>query len=147
MSNHQSDAEREVLHLGRRWAEAERRGDVESLDAVLASGFLLVGPLGFMLTKDAYLGSRRSGDLSHRSLVWDDVQVRVYGEAAVAVGTQTQESSYQGHDASGRFRVTQVVVRRPDGWRLAGLHYSPIAAPHPPGRPVGAGLAAREGRS
>ena len=82
-----------------------------------------------MLDKTQYLGSRRSGDLRHESLVWEDVRVRAYDNAAVAVGSLTQRTTYQGRDASGRFRVTQVAVRRGDRWTIVGLHYSPIAQP------------------
>jgi ketosteroid isomerase-like protein len=118
-----------VLELGRHWANAERAGDADALQPLLADDFLLVGPLGFMLDKTQYLGSRRSGDLRHESLVWDDVRVRAYTDAAVVVGALTQRTTYQGRDASGRFRVTQVAIRRGDRWILAGLHYSPIAQP------------------
>ena len=119
----------QVLELGRQWANAERAGDADALEPLLADDFLLVGPLGFVLDKTQYLGSRRAGDLRHESLVWDDVHVRGYGDAAVAVGAQTQRTTFQGRDASGRFRVTQVAIRRGDRWILAGLHYSPIAQP------------------
>ena len=129
MIDHTAHATDQVLELGRQWANAERAGDADALDQLLADDFLLVGPLGFMLDKTQYLGSRRSGDLTHQSLAWEDVRVRCYGDAAVAVGTQVQRSTYQGRDASGRFRVTQVAIRRGDRWILAGLHYSPIAQP------------------
>jgi ketosteroid isomerase-like protein len=119
----------QVLDVGRHWADAERTGDADALEPLLADDFLLVGPLGFMLDKTQYLGSRRSGDLKHESLVWEDMRVRAYDNAAVAVGSLTQRTTYQGRDASGRFRVTQVAIRRGDRWILAGLHYSPIAQP------------------
>src|ERR671933_435170 len=108
MSTQNTAVEQQVLELGRHWAAAELRGDPQALSPLLADDFLLVGPLGFMLDKEQYLGSRRSGDLKHASLVWEDVRVRVYGEAAVAVGSQTQRRPYQRGDASGRFRVTQI---------------------------------------
>ena len=119
----------QVLELGQRWAAAERAADADALEPLLADDFLLVGPLGFTLDKTQDLGSRRSGDLRHDSLEWADVRVRVYGDAAVAVGAQTQRSTYQGGDASGRFRVTQIAVRRGGRWTVVGLHYSPIAQP------------------
>jgi uncharacterized protein (TIGR02246 family) len=125
----QDNATNQILQLGQRWAAAELASDTNALASLLADDFLLVGPLGFMLDKTQYLGSRRSGDLKHASLTWEDVRVRTYGDAAVAVGTQTQRSTHQGRDASGRFRVTQVAVRRDARWILAGLHYSPIAQP------------------
>src|SRR5215471_8561967 len=86
----------QVLELGRQWAYAERAGDADMLEPLLADDFLGVGPLGFMLDKTQYLGSRRSADLRHASLVWDDVRVRAYDNAAVAVGSLTQRSTYQG---------------------------------------------------
>ena len=129
MTNQHAAVTDQVLELGQHWANAERAGNADALEPLLADDFLLVGPLGFMLDKAQYLGSRRSGDLTHESLAWDDVRVRAYGDAAVAVGAQTQRTRYQGRDASGRFRVTQVAIRRGDRWILAGLHYSPIAQP------------------
>jgi ketosteroid isomerase-like protein len=129
MTNRYAAVTDQILELGRHWANAERAGDADALEPLLADDFLLVGPLGFMLDKTQYLGSRRSGDLTHESLAWDDVRVRAYGDAAVAVGAQTQRTTYQGRDASGRFRVTQLAIRRGDRWILVGLHYSPIAQP------------------
>ena len=129
MLDQSAHATDQVLELGRQWANAERAGDADALEPLLADDFLLVGPLGFMLDKTQYLGSRRSADLRHASLVWEDVRVRAYDNAAVAVGSLTQRSTYQGRDASGRFRVTQVAVRYGDRWRVVGLHYSPIAQP------------------
>ncbi|HET6319852.1 MAG TPA: nuclear transport factor 2 family protein [Chloroflexota bacterium] len=139
MNDQNAAATSQILELGQRWAAAERAGDADALEPLLADDFLLVGPLGFMLDKAQYLGSRRSGDLKHESLVWEEVGVRAYGEAAVAVGSQTQRSTYQGRDASGRFRVTQVAVRRGEHWTIVGLHYSPIAqSPESAARPSSA---------
>jgi hypothetical protein len=44
---------------------AERSGDADELGRLLADDFILVGPLGFVLDRPQYLGSRRSGDLKH----------------------------------------------------------------------------------
>lgn len=128
-NDQRSGAEAEVHQLGQRWADAERRGDADDMEPLLADDFVLVGPLGFVLDRGQYLGSRRSGDLRHASFAWEEAQVRVYDQAAVAVGTQTQQTTYQGRDASGRFRATQFTVQRDGRWLLAGMHLSPIAQP------------------
>src|SRR5215472_18561851 len=104
--------EEQIRDLGQTWAAAELRGDAAALGALLVDDFVCVGPLGFVLDKEQYLGSRRSGDLKHEAFAWDDVRVRFYGETAVSVGMQTQRSTWQGRDASGRFRVTQIAVRQ-----------------------------------
>lgn len=74
-----------------------------------------------------------AGDLRHESFALEDVRIRLYGSAGVAVGMKTEQSRYQGGDGSGRFRVTQVAVVEDGRWQLAGIHQSPIATP--PGTP------------
>jgi ketosteroid isomerase-like protein len=119
----------QILDLGRRWADAELHADVETLDALLDADFACVGPLGFVLNKDQYLAARRSGDLKQQAFTWQDVRVRLYSDAAIAIGSQVQKATFQGHDASGQFRCTQVFTRGGDGWLLASLHLSPIGQP------------------
>lgn len=120
--------------LGRQWADAERHSDATALAPLLTDDFTCVGPFGFVLDKQQYVGSRRSGDLQHTAFTWTDVAVRTYGDTAVAVGAESQQSTFQGRDASGRFRVTQVLVKQDAQWRIASLHFSPIA--QPPGAPA-----------
>jgi ketosteroid isomerase-like protein len=118
-----------ILDLGRRWADAELGADVPALEALLDADFACVGPLGFVLNKDHYIAGRRSGDLKQEAFTLQDVHVRVYGDAAIAIGTQVQKATYQGHDASGQFRITQVFSRKGEDWLLASLHLSPISQP------------------
>lgn len=122
----------QVLELGERWAEAELRADVATLDDVLHDRFMGVGPLGFVLDKRAWIGPRQQGDLRITSFQWKQPSVRVLGDTAVVIAEQDQQATYRDQDANGRFRVTQVVVRDGDRWRIAGMHLSPIMAP--PGR-------------
>ena len=119
----------QILELGQHWADAELRSDTAALDALLDADFVCVGPLGFVLNKNQYLAARRSGDLKQEAFAWQDVNVRMYGDAAVAVGSQLQKTTFQGHDVSGQFRVTQVLTRKPHGWVLVSLHLSPIGQP------------------
>jgi ketosteroid isomerase-like protein len=117
----------QILDIGQKWAAAERYADIATLDSLLDADFACVGPLGFVLNKDQYLAGRRSGDLKQESFAWQDIHVRVYGNAAIAIGSQIQKTTYQGRDASGQFRVTQVFTRKDEGWLLTSLHLSPIA--------------------
>jgi hypothetical protein len=93
---------------------------------MLDADFVCVGPAGFVLTKEQYLAPRRSHALRAQAFAWEDVRARVYGDTAVVVGTQIQESAFEGRDASGRFRATKVLVRRGGDWAIVGLHLSPI---------------------
>ena len=119
----------EILELGNRWAEAELHADVRALDTLLDADFVCVGPLGFVLNKQLYLAGRANGDLKQEAFAWQEVSVRLYGDAAIAVGSQIQKTTYQGHDASGQFRATQVYARAPHGWAMVSMHLSPIGQP------------------
>lgn len=118
----------DVLDLVRRWAAAEQANDAGALDGVLADDFAGIGPFGFVLAREQWLA--RFGDgLENRAFAVEDPQVREYGSTAVVVGVQSQRSSWQGRDSSGRFRVTMVAVAPAGRWLLAHVHIGPLQAP------------------
>jgi ketosteroid isomerase-like protein len=125
----------QVLELSRRWADAEARNDADALETLMTSDCMVVGPRGFVLDRQQCLDRYRSGALRTEAFSWEDVDVREYGTAAVAVGTVTQQASYQGHNASGRFRVTQIAVQQDGQWKCAGLQFSGPIPDVPPRRP------------
>jgi ketosteroid isomerase-like protein len=132
-------AQHESLHdLDRRWTEAEVGGDTATLEGLATEDFTLVGPAGFVLTKQQWLDRYRGGGLRTRTLCFEETATRVYGDTAVTVGRQIQEAEYHDRPVNGEFRITRVAVRDGSRWRLAGLHLSPIA-----GGPPDAGRAAR----
>jgi ketosteroid isomerase-like protein len=117
-----------VLDLAQRWAAAEEKNDAGALDELLAGAFAGVGPFGFILTRDQWL-ARFANGLVNRSFAVTDLQVRGFGTAAVGIGVLAQETSWQGNDNSGRFRLTLVAVREGEGWRLAHVHIGPLQMP------------------
>jgi len=122
-----------VLDLVQRWAAAEQENDVGRLNGLLSGDFAGVGPFGFVLTRDQWL-ARFTNGLVNRSFTVTDLQVRDYGSAAAGIGVLAQETSWQGSDNSGRFRVTIVAVRADEGcvgegWRLAHVHIGPLQGP------------------
>ncbi|WP_157253420.1 nuclear transport factor 2 family protein [Nonomuraea typhae] len=117
----------DVLELVHRWAGAEAANDPEALDGLLADGFVGVGPLGFVLTREQWL-LRFGNGLVNRSVAVEEPQVHEHGPAAVVVGVDAQETSFGGTDNSGRFRLTLTAVRQGDGWRVASVHLGPLTA-------------------
>ncbi|HEY1345917.1 MAG TPA: nuclear transport factor 2 family protein [Streptosporangiaceae bacterium] len=119
----------DIRELGRTWAAAEQAGDTATLDALAVPDFQLVGPLGFVLDRQQWMQRYRSGDLHTTTLDWAIESVRLYGDAAVTVGTHTQTGDYRGRPTDGAFRSTHVAVRRDGRWQLAGIHLSPVQKP------------------
>ena len=121
----------DVRALSERWARAERTADTAELDALTTDDYTVVGPVGFMLTKQQTLDRYRSDTFVTHDLTYDEVDVRVYGDAAVSIGVHTQRADFQGNPVDGRFRSTHIAVRDGGTWRLAGMHLSAIGGPPP----------------
>ena len=125
-----NDPEHQLEELAREWASAELRGDTAFLRSTLADDFVGVGPRGFTLTKEQWLARHETGNLRYESFGLDEVEVRSYGDAAVAVCRQSAEGTYEDenarYDIHEQFRVTLVFVKQWERWLLAGLQLSPI---------------------
>ena len=120
------DRSRRREEFAQEWAAAEQRGDAAFLEGALTDDFVGVGPLGFMLTKEQWLG-RFAGGLAYESFALNELEARFYGEAAVATCRQKQAGGFQGNDVGGEFRATLVFAEEAGSWLLAGWHASPIA--------------------
>jgi ketosteroid isomerase-like protein len=120
----------DILTTGQQWAEAESRGDTGTLATLITDDFHVVGPVGFVLDRQQYLG-RYQGGFTPEAVSWDEVEIGDHGDAAVTVGAVTQQASFQGQRADGRFRVSHVFVREDGGWKIAHVHYSTIGGPPP----------------
>ena len=125
----QDEAQR-VMTLGEDWAAAELRGDATFLGGILADDFVGVGPRGFMLTKDQWISRHEAGSLRYESFGLDEVQVRLFGEAAITVCRQSAKGVYEDEngrfDLDDQFRATLILVSQDERWQLAGLQLSPI---------------------
>jgi len=99
--------------------------------------FVGVGPVGFQLSKQAWLQRQTGGDLHYDQLDLDEVATREYGDCAVTVGRWNARGTAQGHPIPQASRVTLVSVKDGDEWRIAGIHFSFIAGtPGAPGIPA-----------
>jgi ketosteroid isomerase-like protein len=108
------------------WKEAERTGDAERLGALLTDDFVGIGPVGFVLPKEAWIG-RFGPDLRYDDLELDDVCVRTNGDTTIVVAHQRATGEARGNPVPADTRVSFVVV--PDGGRsrIAGIQYSFMA--------------------
>jgi hypothetical protein len=120
----------ELNRLLKGWGTAELGGDTVTLGELLADDFVGVGPRGFTLTKEQWLTRHEAGNLRYESFGLDEVEIRLYGDAAVAVCRQGAKGVYEDengrYDINEQFRATLVFVRQQGRWLLAGLHLSPI---------------------
>jgi ketosteroid isomerase-like protein len=125
-----SDTPRQLEELAREWAAAELRGDTAFLGSALTEDFVGVGPRGFTLTREQWLARHEAGNLKYESFGLDEIEVRLYKDAAVTVCRETGEGVYEDengrYDIHEQFRATLIFVKQRERWMLAGLQLSPI---------------------
>ena len=122
----------DVVELLDRWAAAEQANDAAALETVLAADFAGVGPVGFVLTREQWL-IRFGNGLHNDAFAVREPQVRDFGDAAAVIAVLEQQTRFGDQDSSGRFRLSLLVVREADQWRLAGVHIGMLQAPPVPG--------------
>jgi len=115
------------------WAAAEQAGDTTTLQTQLADGFTAVGPLGFILAKEAWLARHRHGDLTYQAFSLSEVTARTAGGTAIVTARNNTRGSYQGHPIPEAVRATLILVSDTGSWKLAAVHMSFIAGT--PGAP------------
>ena len=119
-----------VTTLGEDWAAAELRGDTAFLAEILADDFVGVGPRGFTLTREQWLSRHGTGSLRYEAFGLEEVQTRLFGDAAITVCRQSARGVYEDEngrfDLDDQFRATLVFVKQDESWQLAGLQLSPI---------------------
>ena len=121
----------EISKLLERFSEAQSLSDLDALSGLLTADFKLVGPVGFVVSKQQWLEQFGTGALQIESLEWDEVDIRTYAYAgfAIAIGRLTQSATYVQNRSDGEFRVTAMAIGHGTTWHLAGIHYSAIALP------------------
>ena len=77
-----------------------------------------------MRTKPQVISDFKSGDLRFKSITTDDVQVRVYGNAAVETGRSTMDGQDKGKAVPRETRFTRIWIKQEGRWRLVANHYS-----------------------
>ena len=110
--------------------QAQVNADAVALDRIYADDFIGIGPSGTLRTKKDVLADFASGSLKFQSITTDDVEIRVYGNAAVETGLSTMKGRDAGNAVPEKNRFTRVWIKQADRWRLVANHYSNLVKPH-----------------
>jgi ketosteroid isomerase-like protein len=122
--NKNTAVEQAIRKLDHERIQAQIHADAAALERIYADDFIGVGPSGTVRTKPQVISDFTSGDLRFQSITTDDVQVRVYGNAAVETGRSTMDGQDKGKTVPRDTRFTRVWIKQQGHWRLVANHYS-----------------------
>jgi uncharacterized protein (TIGR02246 family) len=111
----EQQAREQIREIERSWAQVAVSGDPTVVERIFSDDFLGVSPDGGHYTKQAFIDDTKAHPLGFVSNELNDMQLRFFGNVAVAQGHETFTT--QAGD-KGRFVWTDVLVRHRDEWRI-----------------------------
>jgi hypothetical protein len=109
-------ASQAIKQLEHEWIDAERTGDADKLGQILADDWVGIGYDGKKETKQEMLADVKSGKGKLESFEFGPMDVKVLGNVAVVQGSDTEKSSFDGKDTSGKWIWMDVFVKREGNW-------------------------------
>lgn len=105
-----------VKQLEHDWVNASKAGDTDKLGQILADDWTGIGYDGSKQTKQSYMADWKSGKSKLESFEFGPMDVKVMGSVAVVQGSDTEKSTTNGRDSSGKFVWMDVFVKRHSKW-------------------------------
>jgi len=124
-----TEAEREVAQALQDWAKAQVERDTRAIEHIEADDFIFTSSRGEVFTKRQDIADLSAGDWHIISLAPADMQVNIYGDAAVVMSRMIRKGNYKGQDASGQFRWMDVLVKGGGHWQMVAHHGTRIVVP------------------
>ena len=116
----------DIQRLDREVSVATWTGDAVWFEENLADDYVLITPSGEIRTKRDVIRGLVSPGLKMEPYEPTEVQVRIYGDAAVATGRIQQTFTLGRTRYRNDLRYTDVYVRRKSRWLLVSAHTSAI---------------------
>jgi uncharacterized protein (TIGR02246 family) len=117
----------EVAAAEEEWGRAMITNDAEAIGRYMADDWTIVGPDGSVHGKAHFLELVKSGQLTHHTMTADEIEVRVYGDAAVVTCRSVSAGAYQGRPFRELERVSDFFVKEQGRWVCVRTHLSRIA--------------------
>ena len=117
----------EIQRLDREISVATWAGDAVWFEENLADEYVLITPSGATRTKRDVIRELSITGLKMEPFEPTEVQVRLYGDAAVVTGRMLQRFTFGGARYANDLRYTDVYVRRKSRWLLVSAHTSNVA--------------------
>ena len=119
------EVEQLVRQLNDDWVKAVVRGDVKTLDRVMADDFFFAYPLEGD-DKAQFIADVTSGNLRIEHITREQLSVRVFGSTAVLTARDSATWLYHGRELSGQYKIISVFIERAGRWQLCVIQACPM---------------------
>jgi hypothetical protein len=105
-----------LKQLEQEWSDAYKVGDADKVDSIVADDWIGISYDGKTLTKKKVLAELKAGKDKADSVDMGPMDVKVIGNVAVVQGSDTEKSTMDGKDTSGKWVWMDVFVKRDGKW-------------------------------
>jgi ketosteroid isomerase-like protein len=123
----QSTVEDSLVALAHDWDRAMVGNDAQEIGRYMAADWIIVGSDGRIGDRKTFLGLVASGELTHDVMESKDIEVRVYGDAAVLVASGVSGGQFRGHAFREHERSSNVFIKEEGQWRCVLTHLSRLS--------------------
>jgi len=120
-------AQEEIKKIEQERNEALLKHDTATLDRMTSDDYTFINQRGELRTKAQILSGFKSGSFNYDAREISDLEVRVYGDAAVVTGHALQKGIENTKDYSGENRFTRVYVKQNSHWLSVALQATLVA--------------------
>ena len=113
-----------LINVENNWVDALVKSDITALESIFADSYVDTDEHSHRGGKQDVLSFLKSGDLKLDSIKLAGMQVHIYGEAAVVIGSSTQAGSFVGLPLAAKIIFTDTFVKQNGKWRAVASHRS-----------------------
>ncbi len=106
---------------------AVQNNDTKTLDRIYADDFTFVSDTGVLSTKAQRFAAMKSSELKYSSVSLEDVNIRFYGNTAVANFRVKSKFKLNGENFEGRYAITGTFIKSKKGWQEVAVQSTKIA--------------------
>ena len=113
-----------LIELENRWVDALVKSDMAALDAIFDDTYVDTDEHSHRSNKEDVLSALKSGNLKIDSIKLAGLQVHVYGDAAVVIGSSEQAGNFLGGPLAAKIIFTDTFIKQTGKWRAVASHRS-----------------------
>jgi ketosteroid isomerase-like protein len=113
-----------LINLENKWVSALVKSDTAALESIFADTYVDTDEHSHRTDKQGVLSVLKSGELKVESIKLSNMQVYVYGDAAVVTGSSSQAGNFKGQPLAAAIIFTDTFVRQNGKWRAVASHRS-----------------------
>jgi len=117
-SNEQPSNEQLIEELYEAGDRALMSADVDALARILADDYIQYGDTGRPQAKQTILAGCRAGAIRYPSIVSTGRSIRIFGDAAVVHGSESDEVEAEGKRFHAHYMYLDVLLKRDGQWKL-----------------------------